>query len=653
MERYYLAIRPISPDPARAEPYLKPLAGATGLDSATIKQKLVGTALQVLKVDNDGSSLEKIADTLKRDGVPSTVIRHSDIRRHPRPRRIKSVELGKDSIKLLDPGGADVSISKRKKCLLVLFTEDIEGIRKKRLARQAFNHGAPFSMQDILHFIFCNRPVMDIYLSGSDVPLRINGTGFNYSSLGEQNKGSVAGNFPVLIKEIERCSAGMLMDTGFWENTLPFIHWPEDRDKEKLLKEFAVYSRFAFLACKGGLFTTKPQKGIFTGLPLLEQAKRLFWAGPLLPVTVGTEKANNEETTGKEAKTLPQPPHQASVYRPKQISTWGQGIHLFLVNYKRYIRTLGPPILFYPLTAVSLASFALYYTLERYILLPAGFISMGLILFIHSFVLLRRKRTIENCPTSKVRSMPMGEVEVKGYARQKYYLKSPHSLTDCVYYSYKIYEETYRSGEHKNVLREWGDSGRVPFYLEDDTGRVLINPEGAIVRTGRSRRLRGSMLARFAGIDAYSNNATVVEKAIAAGQFIYIKGYASRLIMSGEERKKTVIERLRELKRDGHRMRRYDSDMDGTISEEEWEAARRDIEDETLLETLNSTGNKDDIAIGEHPSGGLFYITDRHEEGILRTMTWKIPLLLIFGGAAVTGGAILLLRFFQLQSTFQ
>ncbi len=49
--------------------------------------------------------------------------------------------------------------------------------------------------------------------------------------------------------------------------------------------------------------------------------------------------------------------------------------------------------------------------------------------------------------------MPMGEVEVYGTAGSKYYLRAPYSLTECVYYSYKVYKQIRTSeGSHLKLI---------------------------------------------------------------------------------------------------------------------------------------------------------------------------------------------------------
>lgn len=105
---------------------------------------------------------------------------------------------------------------------------------------------------------------------------------------------------------------------------------------------------------------------------------------------------------------------------------------------------------------------------------------LGIGLFVWAIISFKNKRLMENIPTSKIRSIAMGLVEIYGevVARIDNILKSPFSQNDCVYYRYKI--EEYRSSgksSHWATIRK--GSNYVYFYLKDDTGKVLIDPHDA------------------------------------------------------------------------------------------------------------------------------------------------------------------------------
>lgn len=95
----------------------------------------------------------------------------------------------------------------------------------------------------------------------------------------------------------------------------------------------------------------------------------------------------------------------------------------------------------------------------------------------------KRQSLIANVPTSRIRSLAQGVVELEGTARQprNQELYAPFSGNECVLYKYKI-EEYRQRGKHSHW--ETIDSGRSDsyFYLDDGTGQVLVDSTGADIR---------------------------------------------------------------------------------------------------------------------------------------------------------------------------
>jgi len=83
-------------------------------------------------------------------------------------------------------------------------------------------------------------------------------------------------------------------------------------------------------------------------------------------------------------------------------------------------------------------------------------------------------------PTSKIRSLAMGLVEIYGQALapQGNNLKSPFSNKDCVYYKYTV-EEYRQQGKHKRWVTVLSGDKIRPFYVRDETGQVLVDPASA------------------------------------------------------------------------------------------------------------------------------------------------------------------------------
>ena len=118
----------------------------------------------------------------------------------------------------------------------------------------------------------------------------------------------------------------------------------------------------------------------------------------------------------------------------------------------------------------------------------------GFGLFIYGWVVHQRKRLIESIPTSTIRSLALGLVEISGQAQPKEVLLSaPFSGLPCVFYSYAVEE---RVGSGKNARWETIAKGtsEQPFFVHDTTGQVLVVPLGAELilpdeRTSRSNWL--------------------------------------------------------------------------------------------------------------------------------------------------------------------
>jgi hypothetical protein len=103
---------------------------------------------------------------------------------------------------------------------------------------------------------------------------------------------------------------------------------------------------------------------------------------------------------------------------------------------------------------------------------------VGIFLFFRGFRLLSRKRLIAATPRSTVRSAAMGQVEISGKIVGPYTLISPLSQLDCFYYRAEawIYEGEGRNKRRKKVAQE---TLCVPFFVEDETGRLMVDPRDA------------------------------------------------------------------------------------------------------------------------------------------------------------------------------
>jgi len=115
------------------------------------------------------------------------------------------------------------------------------------------------------------------------------------------------------------------------------------------------------------------------------------------------------------------------------------------------------------------------------------FLLIGGITYFLAFYFLKIKHLIQNTPTSKIRSVAMGFAEVCGKVipyEINGLLTSPFSNEKCVYYKY-IIQEYRSSGKHSSwVTIKQGVEKRL-FYTEDETGRILVDPNKASIDISR------------------------------------------------------------------------------------------------------------------------------------------------------------------------
>ncbi len=184
---------------------------------------------------------------------------------------------------------------------------------------------------------------------------------------------------------------------------------------------------------------------------------------------------------------------------------------------------------------------------------------VGVILYFDSFKSWRRKRLIENIPAANIASMALGLVEISGiteYADESGLYSSWGS--PCVL---NLQESCSKETGYVRTC------STTPFYLRDDSSKVLINPEGAELLLGKPD----------------VNNSEYSEWAIQAGERLFILGTVSENSNLIQYLKKKLSKKLEDLKTDPDAMAKVDANGDSKIDDEEWDQAVNGIK--TDLET--------------------------------------------------------------------
>ncbi|MBK9990279.1 MAG: LemA family protein [Verrucomicrobia bacterium] len=189
--------------------------------------------------------------------------------------------------------------------------------------------------------------------------------------------------------------------------------------------------------------------------------------------------------------------------------------------------------------------------MQTEIVWPAWIIAGVLTLYLFWLMLYagRRLRFLADTPTSKAKGVFIGQVELAGTAKLEPPRRSFLAEVDCVWFSYTIHEEwerlvteTYTDKDGKTKTRQvlksgWtevGSGGEAPaFYVEDDTGAVLVQPDGAEIEapTVFSETVtRGDALyfqkCSHSGIADSTGRRRFQEQAIPLKAELFVTGYA-------------------------------------------------------------------------------------------------------------------------------
>ena len=101
----------------------------------------------------------------------------------------------------------------------------------------------------------------------------------------------------------------------------------------------------------------------------------------------------------------------------------------------------------------------------------------GVWIFFKGFRVFREFKIVADTPCMPIRSIPMGLVQVRGQALTDQLIPSPITRTPCCFYQVKI--EHYESGEHGGWKHYRTDMDGAKFYVQDQTGKVLVDSYSA------------------------------------------------------------------------------------------------------------------------------------------------------------------------------
>lgn len=626
----YLPFLRLPKDP---EEMIERLTTASGIHQSDLRYKMVGRGVNRLTPSLSLKKQEDLVAEMTSMGIPSVIVDEQSIKRSMKFPAAQRVEITDADMCFFDRDGNPILRIDKNMDLLII-AADLTGKRPKKImitpdldqqvSGPSFEESLKKTSLGIPAAVFCR-------VGGENVEgVMLHPSAFHYNSMDEYMQVSAAANFRELILHAVKRSKTCITDNGFSTTTLARISYDENSSSREILGNLARYTAYMLTAAESGLI-----------LPGAKMAADFSFKQPYLE-DANQEKDANQETDPQKENDRPQPPppvrHSGIIAR--LFATPWEIVPVFLI-------LLGPAFSVF-LQSWHLNNPAFWKT-------SAGltFLGAGIVLFPYGLLLLTYKRMVENTPTSKVRSMAMGIAEISGQARQYYDLKTSHSGTRCVYFRCRYFRRkgarfTGRAAFLRHMARNsetWVlerevSSGRLPFYIEDETGRVLVKPEGALFHiTKHTQQFSGTFGMWMS--EAKRSDSKVHEDLIAEGARIYVLGKA-RPEKIGDSVSEKISKHLQALKKDEKRLMEYDTNNNGRLDPEEWDIARKDAENIVYAEMLASGGQKEQIVIGRPDYGFLPFIIADSEEEILRRLGFRVWIFLAGGMLLIITGVQML-----------
>ncbi|MDA8403226.1 MAG: GIDE domain-containing protein [Desulfobacteraceae bacterium] len=598
--------------PENIQESLTEAAAATGINVSELRMRLTGTGIGALTVNRPLKELERCADDLKSIGLPAAVIEKDLIKKSRLPAAAKKLHLSAASMAFEDANGETLFQINDQTDLLIIIT-DLSGqsVRQRMTAMTYTGTAVNSSFEESLKKISIARPAAIFYAlnNPSVTGVYVDADIFSFMGLNEHLTCAKGTNFRVMINQAMALAKSCVMDENFGLSLLPGASPEWNSDKPAIEKELGRYARY-IIAAAGNKLLVKGSE--IPGQEIIN--KGLDQEGP--------ETDDTTINNGNSAST-------EKLKSPPDISA---------SRLVTFFQTSMPEII--AVMIVSISPFSLLMSGVRSIhhhhrlweaAAGASIALAGSLMFVYALLMLYYRRIVENTPTSKIRSLSMGMVELSGKTRRYFDLKTSATLTPCVFYQCRHYKYTKTGDSSRWALTRSVSSGKISFYIEDGTGRVLVNPKGAIFKIPLTTQTFSGSFIPSLSLQLSDPDTKVVEDLIPVGVRVYVLGSA-QIERHGLDTRTRIIDKLRQLKQNPESLNRYDANGDGQIDGNEWEAARQDAATQVYAESLTDASANAETVVIEKPRFGLLpFIVADSEKGLVRQLMFRTVLFLAAG----------------------
>lgn len=257
----------------------------------------------------------------------------------------------------------------------------------------------------------------------------------------------------------------------------------------------------------------------------------------------------------------------------------------------------------------------------------------------------RRLTALKDTPRSLIRSAAQGHVELQGMARLMPGppIVAPLTGKRCVWWRYRIQSRSRSRGSWNSLDGSTHDVSTDIFLIQDETGQCVVDPDKSEVLPSAKDVWSGDTDMPEGGpaTGSFFGRYRYVEERIEEGADLCALGYFhTQDPVSGAMIDDEVRMQLADWKKDqAWLLQRFDTNHDGQIDMQEWDAARQEAR-RLVLEKERENLKRPPVNVLSHPRDGRQFILSAlpREKLMLQLRILTLASLLAFfaGGACGT-----------------